>query len=432
MSTVKSRCAVVHCFGLPGSGKSQLVLQRAQMFRDKHANGLMINYRINIKRKSVANGLKDLVRDMTNNKFLPKELAQSIIVDLEQYKAGRLIEVLFESTASVLIIIDHLENNNELLRDLIRCTETKSIAHTSSLFYVWVVSRQQYPLHSEKEIQEMIKNKDFSYITKEVHGFNEEEATQYLCQGQRFRECNKTDAVTIFKRFSGLPLMLETTKKYCLQYDITFANYLDQLSTLRLATLLDDEMEAQTKEYEGDQHLFYKIIDPIIGENNNDSSDLQWDYLACLWHLDFLAIHKIVWKSFYREFFNQFMSDAEIASDAEPDNQVTKLMRHLSERSSCRILRDGTMQFKPVVALSFSVTRRLHAKRRSETFNSLEKTIKVMCQVLKELQKSNNPKDLQSFFKHVQKLQLQAQKEESGISSETQHHLAIWISICGK
>ena len=419
---MKCRSAVVQCFGLPGSGKSQLILQQAENFEAMHDTN-SVNYYINIKERSVTSGLKDLVGDMKNNKFLLEEVAQSIIFDLQQNTAGRLADALLESTASVLIIIDNLGGNDKLLRDLIRRVETK--AHTSScMFLICITSRQRYPLHSETEIQKMNQNEYFSYVTKQVHGFNEEEAYKYLCQDQHVRESNRTDAKKVFERFSGLPLLLETTIKYCLQREITYKKYLEGLTTLSLETLMQNEMEAQTREYQ-EQHPFYSIINPIIGRDIQNGVTAEWDYLACMWHLDFFTMPEIVWKSFYGRFC------PETSSLAEADNRADRLMKRLFDHSSCERLTNGTVRFKSVVALSFFITRQIYAKSRNESFKCLKTTIEVMFEVLKE-QKSKTPSNLQIFLEHLKKLEKQVQKKGSDISSKKQKELAGWIKICSK
>ena len=421
-SAVKhSPVAFVHCFGLPGSGKTELMRYLEDCFAREEDR--VVVWDIDIRERNLTEGLRSLVVTLVKKDYITEDQGQLILSNLESKSANELVDVLSQSSASVLIVIRHLEKNDNLLRDFVRSLKDKSTVETlSRKFHLYMTSRNISPLFSESENQSLTQKENFAYLKKQVHGFNEEETVRYMLNDRNDNQTERQAVTVIFEKFSGLPLSMQVTRSYCSTYNLSYEKYLKELKAFDLEMLLKNEKELLTRQYEG-IHPFYSIIYPFVFENkSNEDPSPHWNYLACLSHLCNREIPEIIWKPFYTLCYNLD------ANSERAEKTAIHLIDSLIKLSSCTKKSNGDVCIENIVATAFFITRKEYARKNKQSFNSLGTAIKFMIQIVSS-QKSTSQLILRKFYKHLVCLQDQSKTDDS-ISKDEKNNLEKWVQLC--
>ena len=401
--------AFVHCFGLPGSGKTELMCQLEANFAKKEKPAFVWDIDLR-KSNNLKQELMDFVKDLVNNNFISESEMQSIEKDLDNKRAGKLVNALFESRASILIAITHLEQNDNLLRDVIRSLHDKSINQTSSSkFHIYITSRIVSPLFSEDEWQVLSEGKKcFKCFREQIRGFNENEAVAYLLKKKNVDFAEEAAVSEIFRKYSGLPLSMQVVKSYCDKYDPSYVSYLEKLKNLEQNKLLPIEKKLLTKQYEGN-HPFYSIVYPFTNKESNDEEDASnnWKYLACISHLFVKKIPKMIWKPFYTKI------RANISKELA-NRKVIDLVESLVNYCCCIRNKNDDLCFETVAATAFAFTRR---EQVEDKFNSVKEAIDILTSLF-DSKKSEGKMILSIFQKHLESLKSVAENDDSIASAD--------------
>ena len=416
MSQVQERCGVVlHCAGLPGSGKTQIIRQLVQEFPFSSDNDrLVVKWHICCKDDGhkITDMLKKLAEHLQKHHFIDEDKCQVIKDHIHGNKSATdLVKVLYESNASVVIAIEDLEEINDLLRDFVRCLKDQR-NQRSAKFHVYVMSRKRTSVISNEEIRE-IKKSSLLYIEEIIDGFSKSEAVEYLCDSTISQD--QKAAAEIYERFSGLPLAMQFVKRYCERMIYKYQIYNEKVNADSV-NVMSHEIEAVTEEYKFDgSHLFHRIILPlwkINGRQNNDSY-LHWNFLACLSHLNFESIPSVIFKHFYSTLHKDFHAKSK-SEDVDVDSEVNRLINHLVEQSSCKRGDDGAMCFQKVVANAFLITWQERCKADKNQIDSLKRAHSMLSSLLKS-KEAKDKQTLTKLVKHMECLQAHA-KSDSSIS----------------
>ena len=406
--------AFLHLYGLPGSGKTQLVYKLGEHFRAMMP--LSVVFDLDINRSDTREKLKTLVDDLRKENYLQKNESQLIQSDLENNKADKLLDVLFESPACVLVAFRHVQENDDLLRDFVRGMKEKSWNQGAPKFYACITSRKRFSMFSRTEIEDLNVGGYFLCERQQVRGFEKKEAVEFF--NKVCSDVPSEEVVNgIFERCSGLPLLMSSAVKYCQDKKITYEAYLKDFDNINLKMLLLSEKEKSlyiTKEHKH-EHPFFSIAEPF--ECQSTDRNFQLDFLACLSHLDIKQISEKIWKFFYKEFCQY-----PTLVDDRAENFISKL----EEENLCTKFEDKSICFENVVATAFVIMKKIENSKRAAKscfFNSLEKAIDLLCAL------SENALSLNNLSSHFKRLESQAEKNRD-IRERSKTKLAQYIKKC--
>ena len=415
LNQVQERGGVVlHCAGLPGSGKTQIIRQLVQEFPFSSDNDrLVVKWHICCKDDGhkITDMLKKLAEHLQKYHFIDENNCQVIKGHIDvNNSAKELVKVLYDSNASVVIVIEDLEEKDDLLRDFVRCLKIESQNLRSAKFHVYVTSRKRTSVISNEEIRE-IKKSEFPYIEETIDGFSKSEAVEYLCDSTISQD--QKAAAEIYERFSGLPLAMQFVKRYCEQMIYKYQTYNEKVNADSV-NVMPHENEAVTEEYKFDgSHLFHRIIMPLWKINGRQNSDsyLHWNFLACLSYLDYQSIPSLIFKHFYST-LHRDCAGSSSAKTVDVDYEVNRLINHLVEQSSCKRGDDGAMCFQKVVVNAFLISWQEQCKADRNQFDSLKRAHSMLSSLLKS-KEAKDKQTLTKLVKHLECLQAHAKSDSS-------------------
>ena len=376
----KKNC-ILRCWGVPGSGKSEIVRKLAVEFpftngKKSIAKGV-VKWHIQCKdsEHDVIEELQKLTDELFKKGHIQeKETCDSIKNELRENRCDKLFHQLQSCSFHVLIIIEDPDPyeknpNKNLLQDFLR----KLSSNDSQLFindvkmHLYITSRKSNPILHKDET----KNKNIN-VKINVTGFDKEEALQYLLE-QSPNSNNEADAQLICERFGGLPLGLLTTKRYC---DETRTDYTDYLKDLkeREDKIISEEREKIKKEF-GDsaEHVFSAVTLPFLPAESDDlMTCLHWKILKCLSYFNYDRIPRFA----VEHCFNLIISESQIKrTKRDIEKEVGKLTTKLLEHSMCSETDEKEITFHEVVSHAF---RSNSHSIESKPFNPLYKAIEIM------------------------------------------------------
>ena len=398
---------VLYLTGMPGSGKSQLARTIGEKFPFDDTENLSIKWHIQCKDKGhdVTTELEKLAKELNAHNFISEMASQTIINDFNGDGAGALVNAVLDSQATVLIIVEDLEEPSMILRNFVRILQ-KSQKNNAAKIHVYVTSKRRSSLFSDDEFCKIANISDngsrkLMCINKRTSGFNQKEAVEYLCENRQSPE-EKNAAKEIFKCFSGLPLGLQFVKRMCsTPPTMTYKEYLDKSSKVNFNTTLGSEEKAITDEYgKNATHPFYSIIAPLVQFENVSPDDLSlWNILACFSYLHEECLPQAVVEHFFKNLSN--------ASDCSTESRA--LIQQLVDYCMCTITEEKDLSFERVALNAFTITRLTQEEKQPIGFNPLKKTIEMMCDLVSKTKKEDLPK----LRRHLECLNLEAKNDSN-------------------
>ena len=431
ISTIQdSDVVLLHCCGLPGCGKTQLIHQLQSKFPFNAANNeKVIEWSIRCNDgHDIERSLKTFVERLNFHNYVTEQQRLMIQYDLEDGKTTELVNTLSESLSSVLIVIEDLQETDSLLLDLVRClNDLKSIKSPSFKFHVYVTSRLTSVVCEKDEISEFRENGHLKYETISLDGFDKNEALDHLCKNRSSSIDERNAAEKIFERFSGLPLAMQIVRKYCSRpFKITYKKYLEQTKTISLQKLLQNEANSMPYDY-SKSHPFESIAYPLVATSTTDGVELfYWNYLACLARLHVECIPEVIWKPFYK------ILDPESRSKptADLEMEAEDLIRKLVDWSTCSIRENNDISLRRIVANAFLLTRQKYSQDSEDDFNSLKTAVEVMSSIVTGTKEKES---LKLFHQHLLRLQNEIDaNENASITNKEKNKLKKCIKICSK
>ena len=390
---------ILHCFGFPGSGKSQTLLKLAEDFsnnlqQQERKKSAVIRWHILCEDRghNVKEELCQLSEELVRCHYITHDNCRSVQSCLTENEAGTLVDVLVECAVPVLIIVEDPHTPDFLLLgDLFRKLDTVTEEMVQAQFHVYVSSRYKVAIISEEESEKMPK-----YNWKHVSGFTEKEAVSFLNDGFEFKD-NKS-AVEVYKRFSGLPLGLRVARNYCKEAKISYSAYLENVE--QVAYDLSNQRQEITNEYgESAEQLFQAIVYPFVPTTKSDIKILRWKILCCIsyFHYDHLP-------RFVLEHCCNMLQSSEHNSKPEVGRLITKLLRY----GMCSETEKGDLTFHEVVPNSFRLSQRAYSQ--DDEFDPLKKAIELMSGMVLKDPRRQTPQPncilishLQALLKHIKK-----------------------------
>ena len=366
---------ILHCYGVAGCGKSQLVQSLAQTFPYFDTKELPVKWYIQCT--DTGNELKKdflkLAESLRKNGYIPKgNDLTPLKEDLEKDQPKRLVEMLLSCKRSVLIIIeDPAEKESKLLQDFFKIWNKNFLDTKQNKFHIYVTSRSRtvIPPKSTTSIE--------CYKLQKILGFTEEESIRFLKEAKNAtRDTSDKDLVLIHKHFSGLPLGLLWAKCCCEYIGLNYKKYL-KLANKPSNNIQSKEEEAIRKLYGPSAaavHIFQAIVMTFFPKDQTfvetENTDLFWRILCCISYFHFDGIPRflidycchIVWDT----------SKPKIAEEKEAETGL--LIRRLLDYGMCTEIEDGDITFHEVVLTAFRVKH-----QAAQDFNPLKQAIETMC-----------------------------------------------------
>ena len=223
--------AILHCYGLPGSGKSEIVRMLAKKFPFVNESSTVssksvIKCHIQCKDSGddINTQLKELVKKL--EAYLDKNMFQNIQKDIDNGFSNSLVQTFVKLSHPVVLVIEdpdskiYSQSNTKklfknLLSDVAECTKS----NPQSKIHIYVTSHTNSLMDSEESSQILSNNNVF--IKKHVQGFNEKEAIKYLCFSKTDWDIDK-----VAETFQDLPIKLKRTKIYYIDVDRELPMYI--------------------------------------------------------------------------------------------------------------------------------------------------------------------------------------------------------------
>ena len=430
LKNVRSKSKLVlHCYGVAGSGKSQLVRSLAKTFPYSDTKASPIKWHIQCT--DAGNKLKKefvkLVENLRKNGYIPEDTGLTLLKqDVEKDQPKSLVEMFFYCKVSVLIIIeDPTDGESDLLQKFFKIWNEKFQDTKQHKFHVYVTSRSKTAIPPKR------MSSVECYKLQEVVGFTEEESIRFLKEAKdATRDTSDEDLISIHKHFGGLPLGLFPAKCYC-EYTpgLNYKKYL-KLAKNPSNDIQSKEREAIRKLYGPSaaaiEHIFQAIVitffpkDKALAGTRN--TDLFWRILCCISYFHFDRIPR-----FLLDYCCHIVWDTNKATIVEEKEAETgTLIRRLSDFGMCTQTADEYITFHEVVLTAFRVKH-----QAAQDFNPLKKAIEAMCGLVSLDLRINLDRmhklrpHLEALLKHIEKNTnvLKEDKEFEKVTQAVTSHL---------
>lgn len=394
---------ILHCWGVPGSGKSQIVRKLAEKFPfpeddEKTVSEIVIKWHIQCKDSGhdVKGELKKLADSLFKKAHITnKNEYQSIEDDLTENSTDNLVNTLSALSAPVLIIVedpdpDKTNPSNILLQDFLRKLSANSTqSDKKPVVHFYFTSRTKSPILKSSET----KNIQI-YSEMSVTGFNETEALEYLTTEE---ETDAQAASKIYRRFSGLPLGLQAAKGYCSNSMISSSDYLELLEDIEY-DIIEEEKQGIINEFgKNAKHVFQAIVLPFIPPAESDIlPNLHWKILRCISYFNY---DRILLSTL--EYCCHLLRETKVKKPAIMNKaDVGKLVSKLRDHDMCSITDEKEITFHEVV---FNAFRKNQHTVLKQPFNPIKKAIEVMSGLVsKDMRKKGHSEQMHKLRRHVQ------------------------------
>ena len=400
----------MYCYGIPGSGKSQLVSSLAKEFPysnpaeatdpSQFAASCTIKWHIQCKDKKVdlKEKFKKLAEKLQEEGYIATAPLNRLEEDFRKNQAKSFVEMLLKCNVPVLILIeDPSDVEIELLKTLFDYLKKEEIKLTHpQKFHIYITSRSK----------SRVIAKAFSALewheTLNVNGFIEEESINFLKKADNIEPDAEEDLIKVHERFSGMPLGLLAARSFCERRDKTnYKSYL-LLAEDKDYDILSDEKEAIRWEYGASQaveHVFQAIVmlfDPDTNSEGDTTQILHWKLLCCISYFHYNQIPR-----FLLERCCDCIRKKSVKCPEERNrSDVGELLCKLVARGMCTKQKNDAITFHEVVLNAFRLKQ-----QPVPSFNPLKKAMETICSLLSlDLRRKENYSRMQNLQKHLQAL----------------------------
>ena len=406
---------ILQFFGIPGSGKSQLVRFLAKKFPytataaasdESNLSPLFIKWHIQCKdtRDDLNSELLKLAEKLQEESFVKKDtsLKSTLEENFKKCSAIQFLKLLLECRPKVPILIiveDPPETARNLLQHFFQSLNQcfRSTVHTA--FHIYVTSRSKSAIIT-KGMPQIDCHK-----TVNIKGFSKEEAIRFL-EGE---SSDERDLVEIYNRCSGLPLGLLAAKGYCQSTGWSYNEYLHLVNNSeRTYDILEREKEAILTEYgKSVEHIFPAIV-MIFFDATPEAANTLGKILSCVsyFHYDHIPRYLLEYCCHIvseRKMKNvkQSKADAELRTISLTNKaDVGLLTNKLLENGMGTKTSDGAITFHEVVQNAFRLKQ-----QPMEDFNPLKKATEAICGLVSlDLRRKKNSIRMNQLLPHMQAL----------------------------
>ena len=245
----KHNVSILHLYGIPGSGKTEIVRKLAQDFPYDTHDEVTVKKEVDLSDNpdDLRTSLKDLLKEMLDHNLVLEADCKSACMSLDKGNSQALVKALCDSNASILIMIqDAQEANQDFLNDLVsslkQVTSVKPIhfyvtSNVKSTLRILEVAKTyvcgSLP-HSNVSASEGTQQEEASVETVlpifkdyEIAGLQAGEGLTMLGVSENDTEEEQIAAGKITDDLSGSPLGLIAVENHCRTSGITYSDYLE-------------------------------------------------------------------------------------------------------------------------------------------------------------------------------------------------------------
>ena len=406
LDKVKAKIKIIlYCYGVAGSGKSQLVQSLAVKFpytatlNDSSSNSPTIKWHIQCKdtEDDLKKQFLKLAEELAENGYRKDINLKSLKENFRKNQTKMFSKILVHCNIPVLIIIeDPTEAGRVLIQNFFQSLRQYFLStnqHIQTKFHVYITSRSKSSIAGTQSMPPI------EYF--ENRGFSEEEAIIFLQDRDGATADTRDNLVRVFKRFSGLPLGLLAARSFCKRSFINYQQYLQLVdSSCYDYTMLSDELEAVLKECgKSGEHVFQAILMPFFpckDAVSGESNLIFRKILCCISYFDYDRIPR-----FLLEYCCHLNCESQEGL-AEIRNTIIvgQLSSKLLDYDMCKRITDGTLIFHEVVLNAFRLMQQF-----VPSFNSLKKSIETMSGLVsRDLRRKENFERMRKLLPHIQAL----------------------------
>ena len=405
----KKVATILHCHGVGGSGKSEIVRKMAESFPFAEGNESKFCIKWHIQCKDSGHNLQQELKLLAaklleNSPKVSQEIHQEIVDNLDSFQAKHLVDILVELDVPILIIVEDPSNEDgeKLLKSLCESLMSYSKKIIDKKIHLYISSRQGESIVTAQETFLSY------YALFHVQGFNEQEATKYMLAektGEETSEDEETAVAKIFKLFDGLPLGLQVAKKYCQKVKINYSDYVELMSDL-LDNAITSEKSEVIKEY-GNKALnvFHALVMPFIPNDEEDATAvLFWNILCCISYFHYDRIPRFALEQCC------LILQAEKVKKTRIKNRIdtSRLISKLVDQGMCTETDQDQITFHEVVLYAFRLSR--NALSITNCYH-LQKAVEIMSSLVsKDMRKQDHAKRMYQLRRHLQSLLLHIEK----------------------
>jgi len=375
---------ILHLWGLPGSGKSDIVLSLAQKFPFNGNTSIFVKHQIECsdEKESIVDSLKNLLDVMHEHRLLKRdERWKMACSNLEQNRFSYFLDLLVSSHVPILLIIeDPQDEPKELLEDLMRAVDH---LHCKEFFHVYITS-------NPRNICETAQLE--RYEQYEVQGLTQSESFELL--GVIQSESDEVEAANIItERLSGLPLGLIAVKASCQKSKTNLSTYKDWLENLPLET---QRMEIKAL---GVKHIFPCIIRLLHWKYSN-----LWKimHILAMFHHGAIPqdlIGKI--QQFQRNFSNERVDETVMYNQRDSGNFITEV----ENLGICRVDSDRNLGVKILFHQVVFRAIRHHLEQEDLIVDAIREALyAISALVHRDLRKMSNYNFMKCMQPHISRV----------------------------
>ncbi|XP_076817294.1 uncharacterized protein LOC143462874 [Clavelina lepadiformis] len=359
---------ILHCYGLPGAGKSETLLKLGAIFPHRFtSDDKTIKWQLNFKSSSddERKELKQLLDDMRANSYFQNDIKyQEIIRGMANNIAAPFVDALQDSGAHILLIIEDKRCDTKFLTDLIRCVSNRQ--PTQNKFHIYMATRKKSAVSNYIDLSQCQHT-----IQEEINGFDQEEGIRFLLQdfsGLQSLQVDRKPAKDLFHRFSGSPLALQIAKAYCKKNLVTLSDYLEYLGK----GLIGNDAKVLEKYTKSTIAIFDAITKPFEVQENLNKGAMEimlWKVLSCLSYLHHDRIPRSIIERLCQAFRSTETDTVDLQNRIDSGEIITKLMDY----AMCSFnITEGLVTFHEVI---------MHAVRLAQSRNGLKEFNALNCLV---------------------------------------------------
>ena len=374
---------VLHCHGLPGSGKSQIVRKLAAEFPfSQKTNEIVLKLQIKCQdcRDNVKEELQNVTNQLERKNFITENDKEDLKKCLANDSTDNFVDILLNQKFPVLIVVENPELNTSkaLLQDFVRKLSANSYENKGEPnLHLYIASRTESSvLRKDERIKSSI------YVKKRIRGFNKSESLEYLELNSEMSDQDENERILIFKRFGGLPQGLQTAKNFCLDHNKRYSDYLNMINKFEYRIFEAEKNDIKSEFGESAEHLFQAMVFSIVALDKLDQPDLKYPRLKILSCLSYLHFDRIPWSTL--ELCYKILCKRKLKNKKTDFNTtvfVGKLITCLCDRDMCSKMKnnDNELAFNDVL---MTALRLHHFLPSNSVFNPLENAVKVLHKIV--------------------------------------------------
>ena len=397
----KTTLSILHLYGIPGSGKTEIVRQLATDFPYDSDESIMVikEFDFSDSTEILQIRFEDFLKQMLDNNLIEGTTAyRSACSSLENGNTKSSVKLLHDANIPILIIIhDPLKQDQSLLDDLVSSLKNVASSKTTNPIHLYVTSNSRRTLRNLTKLEK-----------HEIRGVTLEEGLRLLDAESDIDDDEKEAAAEIWKYLSGSPLGLAAVESHCKTSSITYNDYLDLIA--------DSSYTRLTYAY-GTKHKH--VLDAVIRLLDTKEGFFGKMKTIAMFH------HTDIPRQLFEKIMQRRRKEAEsekLAATLSRNKQEAGIfISQLEDFSICEVKKDG----KKLISVTFhrvvfsAIQAILESQQTSQIAQHLREAIlSISSMVSKDFRKRDDWQFTKSMRPHIQAVLANSEKYQEQISGD--------------